>query len=71
MIPDFFFSRATSKNQNSFLDSLGDLLLVSLYSRLAFRVCIFLLFVILSRPHFAMSQFLIIINLFCFMSVLA
>ena len=48
-----------------------DLLLVSLYLRFAFRVCIFLRFVILVGPQFAMSHFLIIMNLFCFMSVLA
>ena len=36
-----------------------DLLLVSLYLRFAFRVCIFVLFVILAGPHFVMSHFLI------------
>ena len=48
-----------------------DLLLVSLYLRFAFRVCNFLRFVILAGPQFEMSHFLIIMNLFCFMSVLA
>ena len=48
-----------------------DLLLVSFYLRFAFRVWIFLLLVILAGPHFAMSHFLIIINLFCFMLALA
>ena len=33
--------------------------------------CLFLLtFVILAGPHLAMSHFLIIVNLFCFMSAL-
>ena len=48
-----------------------DLLLVSLYLRFAFRVWIFLLLVILAGPHFAMSHFLIIMNLFRFMLALA
>ena len=43
----------------------------SLYLRSAFRVCILLHFVFLAGPHFAMSHSLIIMNLFCFMSVLA
>ena len=47
-----------------------DLLLASLYLRFAFRVFIILLFVILAGLHFAMSHFLIIMNPFCFMSVL-
>ena len=46
-----------------------DLLLVSLYLRFQlFRICIFLLFVILAGPHFAMSHLLIIMNLFCLIS---
>ena len=39
--------------------------------RFAFRVCIFLRFVIPSQLGHTQSHFLIFINLFCFMSVLA
>ena len=42
-----------------------------MYLRFAYRVCIFILCVILVGPRFATSHFLIMINLFCFISVLA
>ena len=45
-------------------------LLMSLYLRFAFRVCIFLLCVILAGPHFATLHFRIRINLFSLISVL-
>ena len=46
----------------------------SFVSIIVLKICLSCLhlfaFVILAGPHFAMSHFLIIVNLFCFMSVL-
>ena len=55
------------KHQRSRLRSFVNIM----YLRFAYRVCIFLLCGILAGPRFATSHFLIMINLFCFISVLA
>ena len=55
------------KHQRSRLRSFVNIM----YLRFAYRVCIFLLCGILAGPRFVTSHFLIMINLFCFISFLA